>query len=54
MRQSGFIRAGMELNYLVAERPEDVIDMLRDAARRRGAGDAHDESLIEKPVSDDA
>jgi len=47
MRQSGFIRAGMELNYLVAERPEDVIDMLRDAARRRGAGDAHDESLIE-------
>jgi len=47
MRQSGFIRAGMELNYLVAERPEDVIGMLRDAARRRGAGDAHDESLIE-------
>jgi len=31
----------------VAERPEDVIGMLRDAARRRGAGDAHDESLIE-------
>jgi len=47
MRQSGFIRAGMELNYLVAERPEDVIGMLRDAARRRGEGDAHDESLIE-------
>jgi uncharacterized protein (TIGR00730 family) len=47
MRQSGFIRAGMELNYLVAERPDDVIGMLRDAARRRGEGDAHDESLIE-------
>ncbi len=47
MRQSGFIRPGMELNYLVAERPEDVIGMLRDAARRRGEGDAHDESLIE-------
>jgi len=48
MRQSGFIRAGMELNYLVAERPEDVIGMLRDAARRRGEGDAHEEALIEK------
>ncbi|HMB09190.1 TIGR00730 family Rossman fold protein [Saliniramus sp.] len=47
MRQSGFIRAGMELNYLVAEHPDDVIGMLRDAARRRGEGDAHDESLIE-------
>jgi uncharacterized protein (TIGR00730 family) len=48
MRQSGFIRAGMELNYLVAERPEDVIGMLRDAARRRGEGNAHEEALIEK------
>ena len=52
MRQSGFIRAGMELNYLVAERPEDVIGMLRDAARRRGEGDpeavARAEAMIEK------
>ncbi|MGY6569086.1 MAG: LOG family protein [Salinarimonas sp.] len=47
MRQNGFIRPGMELSYLVAERPEDVIGMLRDAARRRGSGDAHEESLIE-------
>jgi uncharacterized protein (TIGR00730 family) len=52
MRQSGFIRAGMELNYLVAERPGDVIGMLRDAARRRGEGDpqaaAQAEAMIEK------
>ncbi|MCC5977160.1 MAG: TIGR00730 family Rossman fold protein [Salinarimonas sp.] len=48
MRQSGFIRAGMELNYLVAEQAEDVIGMLRDAARRRGPGDPHEEALIEK------
>lgn len=52
MRQSGFIRAGMELNYLVAERPDDVIGMLRDAARRRGEGDpeaaARAEAMIEK------
>ncbi len=31
MRQSGFIREGLELNYLVAERVEEVIPMLRKA-----------------------
>jgi uncharacterized protein (TIGR00730 family) len=35
MRQCGFIRAGLELNYLVAEEVEDVIPMLTKAAARR-------------------
>ena len=35
MRQCGFIRAGLELNYLVAEAVEDVIPMLAKAAARR-------------------
>jgi len=34
MREQGFIRPGLELNYLVAERVDDVIPMLRSAARR--------------------
>jgi len=33
MREQGFIRPGLELNYLVAERVEEVIPMLRKAAR---------------------
>ncbi len=36
MREAGFIRPGLEIRYLVAERPEDVVPMLRDAARRFG------------------
>lgn len=36
MREQGFIRPGLELNYLVAERVEDVIPMIEDAARRVG------------------
>src|SRR3954453_5083764 len=34
MRQFGFIRPGLELNYLVAEAVEDVLPMLAKAARR--------------------
>lgn len=34
MRQHGFIRPGLELSYLVAERCEDVLPMLSDAVRR--------------------
>ena len=34
MRESGFIRPGLELNYLVAERVEEVIPMIEAAARR--------------------
>jgi hypothetical protein len=36
MREHGFIRPGLELNYLVAERVDDVIPMLQTAARRPG------------------
>jgi uncharacterized protein (TIGR00730 family) len=32
MRESGFVRAGLEVKYLVAERIEDVLDMLFAAA----------------------
>jgi uncharacterized protein (TIGR00730 family) len=36
MREQGFIRPGLELNYLVAERVEEVVPMLEAAARRVG------------------
>jgi uncharacterized protein (TIGR00730 family) len=36
MREQGFIRPGLELSYLVAERVDEVIPMLRAAARRTG------------------
>ncbi|MCB5176193.1 LOG family protein [Microvirga lenta] len=36
MREQGFIRPGLELNYLVAERVEEVIPMLEASARRIG------------------
>jgi uncharacterized protein (TIGR00730 family) len=35
MRTHGFIRPGLELNYLVADRVDEVLPMLADAARRR-------------------
>lgn len=34
MRRHGFIRPGLELSYLVAERTEDVIPMISDALRK--------------------
>lgn len=34
MREQGFIRPGLELNYLVAEQVEEVIPMLQASARR--------------------
>jgi uncharacterized protein (TIGR00730 family) len=34
MRDYGFIRPGLELNYLVAERVEEAIPMVKAAARR--------------------
>ena len=37
MRINGFIREGFDLRYLVAERIEDVLPMLRAAAERRSA-----------------
>lgn len=47
MREAGFIRPGYELGYLVAERVEDAIPMLRDAARRRGESEPGAEALVE-------
>jgi uncharacterized protein (TIGR00730 family) len=46
MRELGFIRPGLELSYLVAERIDDVIPMLRAAARRTGL--SADTELIER------
>ncbi|MGY2051169.1 LOG family protein [Methylobacterium sp. JK268] len=47
MRAKGFIREGLDLNYLVAERPEAVIPMLEDALRARPAR-PEAEALIEE------
>jgi uncharacterized protein (TIGR00730 family) len=46
MREQGFIRPGLELNYFVAERVDEVVPMLRAAARRVGA--AANTQLIEE------
>ena len=42
MRDLGFIRPGLDAEYLVAERPEDVVPRLREAAASRppAAGEA--------------
>jgi uncharacterized protein (TIGR00730 family) len=46
MRNSGFVRPGLEVHYLVAERIEDVVPMLRQAAKRARPG--HDADLTAK------
>jgi uncharacterized protein (TIGR00730 family) len=46
MREQGFIRPGLELNYLVAERVEEIIPMLQAAARRVGV--SADTDFIER------
>jgi uncharacterized protein (TIGR00730 family) len=46
MREQGFVRPGLELNYLVAERVEEVVPMLEAAARRVGL--SGDMSFIER------
>ena len=46
MREQGFIRPGLDLSYLVAERVEEVIPMLQAAARRTGV--SVDPALIEE------
>jgi len=37
MRESGFVRAGLEVRYLVAERIEDALEMIETAAKRNEA-----------------
>lgn len=46
MREQGFIRQGLELNYIVAEQSKDVLPMLEAAARRTGI--VANEELIEQ------
>ncbi len=47
MRAEGFIRQGLELNYLVAERVEEVTPMLRKAAAA-GPGDDSTNRFVEE------
>jgi uncharacterized protein (TIGR00730 family) len=46
MREQGFIRQGLELNYLVAERVEEIIPMLEAAVRH--VGGPSDIDLVER------
>src|SRR3954466_13180240 len=46
MREQGFIRPGLELNYLVAEQTKDVLPMLEASPRRVGI--VENEVLIEE------
>ncbi len=48
MRQLGFIRPGLELNYLVAEKPEEVVPMLLAAGRRLPETSPEQAALIEQ------
>lgn len=47
MRRNGFIREGLDLNYLVAHRSDEVVPMLRDAMRHAPARPEAD-ALIEE------
>ena len=46
MRDQGFIRPGLELSYLVAERVEDIMPMLDAFSRRVGV--VRNEDVIEQ------
>lgn len=48
MRENGFVREGLEVRYLVAERIEDAIDMIVTAGRRSPAKEAADEDLLRR------
>lgn len=47
MRQSGFIREGLDVHYLVADEIEDVVPMLQQASRRTRPDVAADERAAE-------
>ena len=47
MRASGFIRPGLELSYLVAEQPDEVVPALREAVARRGRDTGRDAFVSE-------
>jgi uncharacterized protein (TIGR00730 family) len=48
MRESGFVRPGLEVRYLVAERIEDAIEMIRQAASRPSRREKADEALLRR------
>ena len=48
MNGAGFIRRGFELRYLVSEKIEDVVPMLRAAIRRPGRGREDEGAVIGK------
>ncbi|GGK35587.1 LOG family protein [Salinarimonas ramus] len=50
MREQGFIRAGHELAYLVAERPSEVVPMLEAAAAHRPPREDGDRKAAERFV----
>jgi hypothetical protein len=48
MRESGFVRPGLEVKYLVAERIEDVLDMLFAAANGREPQDEESRDILRR------
>jgi uncharacterized protein (TIGR00730 family) len=46
MRESGFVRPGLEVKYLVAERIEDALEMLLTAARMEAPQDEEGRDII--------
>jgi uncharacterized protein (TIGR00730 family) len=46
MRENGFVRDGLEVRYLVAERIEDALDMIVAAASRPSSKEGADERLL--------
>ena len=49
MRENGFVRSDFEVNYLVAERSQDILPMLKTALRRNEATGA-DRTSLDVPV----
>ncbi len=48
MREAQFIRPGLEIRYLVAERVEDVVPMLRANAERASSRSADEAGVIDR------
>ena len=48
MRENGFVREGLEVRYLVAERIEDAIDMIVAAAAHPASKEQADEPLLRR------
>jgi hypothetical protein len=48
MRGNGFVRAGLDVRYLVAERIEDALEMIIAAAERSQLGMQPNEELLQR------